>query len=148
MRKMYCIVALGLIAIAGVFANGRGEMTTIEGKLSVYENIPVIETETEKWALPPNAFYRLAWEQNLKVGDKLSIQGFSKKGVPEPGDEIVGRIMPVTVKVNGKEMDLSVSKGFGKDRISSRGPRDGGRIERRSSNHSNCDKGSRNRSKK
>ena len=113
MKKSIVMLAILALSISGLYANGRGEMTTIEGTLAVRDSVPVVETAEGMWLLPPGPFYRVAWENKISVGDTLSIQGFANRDVRLDGDSFVGRVMPVTVSVNGKDLDIRPTSGNG-----------------------------------
>lgn len=144
MRKLSFMVVIILVVFAGVFANGSRELTTIEGTLAVHEKIPVIETEKGSWMLPPNSFYRFAWDNEVQVGDKISVQGFVGKEPVVQRDKLAGRIMPVAVTVNGQEMDLSEYSEYPRGKFASKGPSEGGRRERKPSKRSNYNKSKNN----
>jgi hypothetical protein len=114
MKKILIVCVLLVVGLAGAFANGRGELTTIEGKLTVHESLPAVETKDGLWMLAPGAFYRAAWEHGISEGDTLVIQGFTDPDSRfEPG-EFAGRIMPVEVAVNGKDIDIDRTGVFGR----------------------------------
>lgn len=128
MKKILIVCVLLVVGLAGAFANGRGELTTIEGKLTVHESLPAVETKDGLWMLPPGAFYRAAWEHGISEGDTLVIQGFTDPDSRfEPG-EFAGRIMPVEVAVNGKDIDIDRTGVFGR-RGSGRGGNGSGDCE-------------------
>ncbi len=129
MKKIVAIA--GMIALAAVvFANGARETKTVEGKLAIVDSIPTITVGAESWALPPGPFYQVAWENGLKDGDTLKVEGFVFDG-PRDDDE-KPMIMPTKAWANGKALDLS--------NANMRGP--GSRRDRRDWN-GRCDRGDR-----
>lgn len=140
MKKIVVLLAFLVVLLAGVYANGRGEMTTVEGTLAVRDSLPVVETADGVWLLPPGAFYRIAWENKISVGDRVVIRGYTDSDRRIDSDDFTGRIMPVSVTVNGRELDISGTVRPGLRRggrgdygdwcgsFEGRGPRDGERF--------------------
>ncbi len=111
MKKTLAIFGM-IVAAAVVFANGARETRTVEGKLAIVESIPTLSDGKDSWALPPGPFYQVAWEQGLKVGDSLKVEGFVVDGrdFDGPGDgdgDKTKMIVPTRAWANGKELDLS-----------------------------------------
>lgn len=107
MKKIVVLFAFLVVLLVGVYANGRGELTTVEGTLAVRDSLPVVETADGVWLLPPGAFYRIAWENKISVGDRVVIRGYTDSDRRIDPDAFTGRIMPVSVTVNGRELDIS-----------------------------------------
>lgn len=112
------ILALLIAAVfaGGAFAGGGQESVTVEGTLSMKDDLPVIESGGKYWLLPPGHFYRLAWENGIKVGDRVKAEGFSHEAPlgDRMGDDdketpsaAEGVLIPNRVWVNGKSLDIS-----------------------------------------
>ncbi len=101
----------GMILVAAVaFANGARDSRTVEGKLVIADSVPTVTNGKESWALPPGPFFQVAWENGLKAGDTIKIEGFVFDGPRADGDGDADKtmmIMPTKVWANGKELDLS-----------------------------------------
>lgn len=116
MKKILVLFAVMAVMLSGLYANGRGEMTTVEGTLGVRDSVPFVDTEDGQWLLPPGAFYRAAWENKISTGDRLVIQGYADTEPRFAPEGFSGRIMPVSVTVNGKELELDGTFGPGQRR--------------------------------
>lgn len=111
MKKTFVIVGL-LVVASLVFANGAQEARTIEGKVTIVDSIPTITDGKDSWALPPGPFYQVAWENGIKEGDTLKVEGFVMER--ERGDEKMKMIRPSRVWANGKELNVSNVARMGK----------------------------------
>ncbi|ULQ60513.1 hypothetical protein K7I13_04215 [Brucepastera parasyntrophica] len=79
-----------LISLCGMcmFAAGARDSSTFEGKLAVTDAQPYITTaKGETLYLPAPAFYQLAWENSIKVGDTIKAEGFQRKFQTPDGKE-------------------------------------------------------------
>jgi hypothetical protein len=114
MKKILVVFVVLAVSLGGLFANGRGDLTTIEGKLTIHESLPAVETKEGVWLLPPGPFYRIAWENDISRGDTLMVRGFTDKDGRFAPEEFAGRIMPVEVRVNGKDLDIDANSRFGR----------------------------------
>lgn len=149
LKKSLFVIALIALAGAVVFAAGVPEITTIEGKLAITDNLPTIVSGGKTYVLPPGPFYQIAWTNGVKVGDTIKIEGIlpSDNGRMGGGERMLEgttlkdaqMIMPSKVWVNGKAIDLSAYEamgpggmgGMGRDDDDDRGPRGGSRGGRR-----------------
>lgn len=120
--SLVLVLIIAAVFAGGAFAGGGQEPVTVEGTLSMNGDYPVIESGGKLWLLPPGPFYRIAWENGIKVGDRVKAEGFSNEGpfgdrIGEVGKEGLpaaeGVLMPTRVWVNGKALDLS---GLGRGR--------------------------------
>ncbi len=113
MKKIVIVFVVLAVLASGLYANGRGELTTVEGVLAVRESVPFVKAEDGEWLLPPGPFYRVAWEEGISVGDKLVVRGYVDTDPRFAPEGLSGRIMPVSATVNGKELEFSDSFGPG-----------------------------------
>lgn len=105
-KTVFAAMAVLILGSVG-FASGVRETVTVEGVLAVKDSLPVIESGKSTSILPSGPFYRVAWENGIKVGDKVKVEGSTKdvrENCPIEGAQI---LMPAKVWVNGKEIDLS-----------------------------------------
>lgn len=116
MKKILVLFTVITVLVSGLYANGRGELTTVEGTLAVRDSVPFVETKDGGWLLPPGAFYRVAWEHGISEGDRLVIQGYTDTEPRFAPEGFSGRIIPVSVTVNGTELELDGSFGPGQRR--------------------------------
>ncbi len=129
MKKTIIAAFAALVIGSAAFAAGARDTVSVEGVLAVAEGIPTVQAKDQTWVIPAGPFYQVAWENGIKVGDKLKIEGFSFEGRGECAIENAKMIMPAKVWVNGKELDLSAyadSRGFGMGRGMGRGAGCGG----------------------
>lgn len=113
MKKTFVLFTVIAVLVSGLYANGRGELTTVEGTVAVRESVPVLRTENGEWLLPPGAFYRVAWESGISEGDRLTVRGYADTDSRFVPEGFSGRIMPVSVTVNGEELELNGTFGPG-----------------------------------
>jgi len=107
------IAFVGFLVVAAIaFANGTQESRTIEGKLTFVDSVPTITDGNESWALPPGPFYQVAWENGIKEGDTLKVEGFVNDRTR--GDEKMQMIRPTKAWSNGKEVDVSSAGRMGR----------------------------------
>lgn len=114
MKKILVMLVVMGVSLVGLYANGRGELTTVEGKLVIQDSLPAIESADGTWMLPPGPFYRFAWEYGVSDGDSLVVHGFTDRDARFIPENFSGRIMPVEVSVNGKDLDIDDSERFGR----------------------------------
>jgi len=135
MKKAMIGIALATALTTGIYAGGsRDTVVTVEGKLSVTNSVPSIVSGDKTWVLPVEAFYQIAWENGLKVGDSVKAEGrvldreipAAPAPTPAPPSSVSSAptiptipsapapvasntvmFMPSRVWVNGKEIDLS-----------------------------------------
>ncbi len=115
------LITAGVFAM-GAFAAGGQEQVAVEGTLTMNEGYPAVESAGKTWLLPPGPFYQIAWENGIKVGDRIKAEGFSREGPFRAGDgaqdkageaSMTGFLMPTRVWLNGKALDLStLRRGF------------------------------------
>ena len=122
MKKIVVVLTVLAVLASGLYANGRGELTTVEGVLAVRESVPFVKAEDGEWLLPPGQFYRVAWEEGISVGDKLVVRGYVHTDPRFAPEGFSGRVMPVSATVNGKELEFGDSFGPGR-RWNGRGSR-------------------------
>lgn len=77
MRKTPFVLSLVIVIAGNLFAAGARDSITVEGKLSVVDAVPSIAANGKNWILPAGPFYRLAWENGVKVGDSIKAEGFA-----------------------------------------------------------------------
>lgn len=112
MKKILVFVMASCFT-AAVFASGGIESVKAEGTIRVIDGIPVIQSGEKSWMLPPGAFYRLAWENGVKEGDSVRVEGISRdmgarmgRGSTLAEEKGYEFLMPSRVWVNGKELSL------------------------------------------
>lgn len=132
MKKIVVVLTVLAVLASGLYANGRGELTTVEGVLAVRESVPFIKAEDGEWLLPPGPFYRVAWEESISVGDKLVVRGYVDTDPRFAPEGFSGRVMPVSATVNGKELEFGDSFGPGP------GPGRGSRLRRDGRGGNDC----------
>lgn len=114
MKKIVAVLVIMAVGFSGLYANGRGDLTTIEGKLTIHESLPAVETKNGLWLLPPGPFYRIAWENGVSTGDTLVVRGFTDTDGRFNEEGFAGHIMPVEVSVNGKDIAIERAGFFGR----------------------------------
>jgi len=114
MKKILAVLCLVLAGV-GLFAAGSRDTVTVEGKLAVTDSVPSITANGKTWVLPEGPFYRVAWENGIKIGDTLKVEGFEMECRNDGPDAGLNAgsvlLMPSKLWVNGKEIDLSKYAG-------------------------------------
>ena len=113
MKKIVVGLIMSVVLAGGLFAAGAQDSVTVEGKLVVKEGVPTITENGKTWVIPSGPFYRVAWENGLKTGDTLKVDGFDKGTQVECEIEGASLLVPSKVWVNGKELDVSATAGRG-----------------------------------
>jgi len=91
MKRTVVALVLGLMAVVAASASGKVDELTVEGKIAVVgDNPSIVATDGTVWNLPAMAFYKLAWENGIKVGDAVKAEGFDVSQAGGPGR---GRMM-------------------------------------------------------
>jgi hypothetical protein len=107
MKKSVIAIALAIFAAAGTFAAGnRDSVITVEGTIAVTKGVPSVVSGSKTYDLPAAHFYQIAWENGIKVGDKVKLEGYERtvRGDTTGQNPM---FMPTKVWLNGKELDLS-----------------------------------------
>ncbi len=118
MKKLTALVVLLAAVTAGTFAAGARDSATVEGKLALTGSVPTIVSGKDVYLLPVGPFYQLAWQNGIKVGDTIKVEGYvgTAIGADEAKDSDLPAeakpVMPSKVWVNGKALSLD-NLGFG-----------------------------------
>lgn len=110
-------ILMGLVLVAavavGAFASGTKDTVTVEGKLVFTNSLPTIVSSGKTWVLPVGPFYQIAYENNIKAGDTLKVEGIERDTPADFTIKDAKMLMPAKVSVNGKALDLSAYEGRG-----------------------------------
>lgn len=113
MKKILMSLVFVAAVAAGVFAGGAKDAVSVEGKLVITDSIPTIVSGTKTWILPVGPFYQIAYENNIKAGDTLKVEGFENECPADFAIKDANMLLPTKVTVNGKALDLSTFEGRG-----------------------------------
>lgn len=138
MKKLTALVVLLAAVTAGTFAAGARDSATVEGKLAVTGNTPTIVSGKDVYILPTGPFYQLAWQNGIKVGDTIKVEGYVGTAIGTAAAEDsdlpaeAKPVMPTKVWVNGKALSLDTLTMGGRGGMGGRGSRGmmGGRTGR------------------
>lgn len=118
MKKITALFVLLAAVTAGTFAAGARDSAIVEGKLVMAGNVPTVVSGKDTYLLPAGPFYELAWQNGIKVGDTIKVDGLVGEALTaaeaEDASLPVGAkpVAPTKVWVNGKELSLD-NLGFG-----------------------------------
>jgi len=113
MKKTLCALAIAFVAVVSSFAQSNNrDYVTVEGKLVVKDGIPYVVGGRDSWVLPACPFYQFAWENNIRVGDMISIDGILVQCTDNDFPNNMMMIVPAAMWVNGKQLELRTAKYF------------------------------------
>lgn len=107
MKKILLSLVLFTSLAAGVFAAGAKDSVNVEGKLAFTDSLPTIVSGGKTWVLPVGPFYQIAYENGIKAGDTLKVEGYDAECSADFSIKDARMLMPSKVSVNGKALDLS-----------------------------------------
>jgi hypothetical protein len=102
-KRMMVLVVLALAAMAA-FAGGTRDTVTVEGVVTMVDSRPALVSGDTTRVLPAGPFYRAAWENGIKEGDTVKIEGFERV-LSDDGSE-TRVVMPNRVWFKGSEVSL------------------------------------------
>ncbi len=102
-KRMMASAVLALIAMAA-FAGGTRDTVTVEGVITMVDSRPAVVSGDTTRFLPAGPFYRAAWENGIKAGDTVKIEGFERV-LSDDGSE-TRVVMPNRVWFKGSEVSL------------------------------------------
>jgi hypothetical protein len=113
MKKILMCLLVGTVLAAGVSAGGARDSVSVEGKIAITGSVPTIVSGGKTWILPAGPFYQIAYENNIRAGDTVKVEGFEAECPPDFAIKDAKMLMPAKVTVNGKAIDLSTVRGPG-----------------------------------
>lgn len=132
MKKILVGLVLSVALVGAVFASGAQDSVKVEGKLLITNGVPTITEKGKTWIIPSGPFYRIAWEQGIKAGDTVKIEGIDRGTREDCEVEGASLLQPAKVWVNGKELDLTATNGRGRGPMNGMGSGSRNRSDKRS----------------
>jgi hypothetical protein len=113
MKKTLCALAIAFVAVVSSFAQSNNrDYVTVEGKLVVKDGVPYVVGGRDSWVLPAAPFYQFAWENDVRVGDMISIDGVLIPCNDNDFPNNMMMIVPAAMWVNGRQLELRTAKYF------------------------------------
>ncbi|HNY22805.1 MAG TPA: hypothetical protein PKO22_11725 [Treponemataceae bacterium] len=113
MKKTLCALAIAFVAVVSSFAQvSSRDYLTVEGKLVVRDGVPYVVGGRESWVLPACPFYQFAWENDIRTGDMISVDGVLVQCNDNDFPNNMMMIVPAAMWVNGRQIELRTAKYF------------------------------------